>query len=182
MKIVAIAGSNNANSINKALLGYVSKQIKNKDNTAEVELLDLNDYEMPFYNAQLEETSGAPQKAGDLLQKFADADAIVVSLAEYNGTFTGVWKNTFDWMSRIERNVFADKPVTLLAASPGPRSGAGVLGAAEQSYPRFGAEILSVTGIGTFHEKFDFGTGELTDPEAKKSIEETIETLLTKLA
>jgi len=48
MKIIAFAGSNSANSINKKLITSVSKYYKEADDI--IEILDLNDYEMPIYS------------------------------------------------------------------------------------------------------------------------------------
>ena len=50
-KIIAIPGSNSAESINKNLASFVANQINN----AEVELINLNDFQLPIYGVDEEE-------------------------------------------------------------------------------------------------------------------------------
>jgi NAD(P)H-dependent FMN reductase len=46
MKIIAFGASSSKDSINKQLAAYAAGLFEN----ASVEILDLNDYEMPFFN------------------------------------------------------------------------------------------------------------------------------------
>jgi chromate reductase len=39
---------------------------------------------------------------------------------EYNFSDPGVLKNALDWVSRCEDQPFANKPVAIITASPGP--------------------------------------------------------------
>ena len=50
IKIVAFGASSSKTSINKQLANYAAQQIPN----AEVNLLDLNGYEMPIYSVDKE--------------------------------------------------------------------------------------------------------------------------------
>lgn len=161
MKILAIPATNSRDGINKRLLGYVAEVLATKDEV-EIELLDLNDYEMAIYSPE-REAAGLPDEAQRFYDTIGAADAVIVSYAEYNGSFTPAWKNTYDWASRVDQRVYQEKPVLMLAASPGPRAGAGVLGAATMSAPHFGAELVGSLGIGTFYDAFDDGLvdGEL---------------------
>lgn len=88
-----------------------------------------------------------------------------MSFAEHNGFTTTAWKNVFDWMSRIEMNVFQGKRMVLLAATPGTRAGAGVLGSQDMLIPNFGGEIVGKLGIGTWNDVWDTETQTLTRPE-----------------
>jgi NAD(P)H-dependent FMN reductase len=76
MKVIAFAGSNSKNSINKKLAIYAAKQFKN----AEVEILDLNDFELPLFSVDREKEMGHPQLAQDFLNKISSSDLLVVSL------------------------------------------------------------------------------------------------------
>ena len=49
-KIIAFAGSSSRNSINKQLATYAANLFQN----VEVEILDLNDYEMPVFSVDKE--------------------------------------------------------------------------------------------------------------------------------
>ena len=59
MNILAFAGSNSTVSINKKLVTFASTFFPDD----EVEILDLNDFEMPIYKRETELASGIPQKA-----------------------------------------------------------------------------------------------------------------------
>jgi len=122
-KLLAFGASNSSDSINKQLATYASKQFKN----ATVDLLDLNDYEMPIYSKDREKKSGIPQLAHDFYKKIGDADLVLISFAENNGNYTTAFKNILDWMSRIDAKTFQTKPMLLLATSPGAGGGGTVL-------------------------------------------------------
>lgn len=65
MKILAFAASSSRNSINKQLANYVANQIQD----ASVELLDINDYEMPLFSEDREKELGQPNQAKQFFQK-----------------------------------------------------------------------------------------------------------------
>ena len=122
-KIIAFAGSSSKNSINKQLATYTAHLFEN----SEVEVLNLNDYEMPIYSVDKETETGIPQLAHDFYAKIGSADLLVISFAEHNGAYSTAFKNIFDWTSRINSKTFQGKPTLLLATSPGPRGGSSVL-------------------------------------------------------
>ena len=128
LKILAFAASNSRNSINRDLVEHAASRFRDEiEAEAEIEFLDLNDFEMPIYSIDRERANGIPTPARTLFEKIGAADALLVSFAEHNGFVSAAWKNTFDWMSRIEMKIWQGKPVVMLAASPGPRAGANVL-------------------------------------------------------
>ena len=120
MKLLAFAASSSKTSINKQLVVYASTLLDG----AEVEVLDLNDYELPLYSVDKEKELGHPQLAQVFMAKIAANDAIIISFAEHNGSYSAAYKNLFDWCSRINPKVFQDKPLVLLSTSPGPRGAA----------------------------------------------------------
>ncbi|MEM7093664.1 MAG: NAD(P)H-dependent oxidoreductase [Actinomycetota bacterium] len=165
MKILAIPATNHKNSINRLLLTYAATILDAQSGGAvEVDFVDLNDYEFAIYSPE-REAEGIPAGARELFDRIGSADAIMVSFAEYNGSYTPAWKNTFDWMSRIDTGVYQGRRVVLLAATPGPRAGAGVLGAATMATPHFGADVIGHLGIGSFAENFDLANGRISNDE-----------------
>ena len=68
-------------------------------------------------------------------------DAVIVSLAEHNGSYTAAFKNLYDWLSRIEKSIWKEKPLLIMAAAPGGRGGKSVLEAAEARFSRQGGKI-----------------------------------------
>ena len=116
-KIVAFGASSSKKSINKKLADYAANQIK--DST--VNLLDLNNFEMPIYSIDFEEENGIPPQAFQFKKELSSADGVIISFAEHNGAYTSAFKNIFDWISRIEKVVWLDKPMFLMATSDGSR-------------------------------------------------------------
>ena len=146
MKVIAFGASNSSKSINKRFAAYGASLIKD----AQVEVLDLNDYDLPIFSPDQEEGLGQPQQAHDFRKKLAGADIIVLSLAEHNSCYTAAFKNLFDWCSRIDREIFAGKPTVLLATSPGGRGAITILEFAQNHLPRFGADIKGVFSYRVF--------------------------------
>ncbi len=175
MKILAFAASNSATSINKALVTYAGQRFAQMTG-GELEVLDLNDFEMPIFSPQ-REAEGYPPEAKAFLDKINAADRILLSFAEHNGNLSAAYKNTFDWASRLTQKVYGDKAMALLATSPGGRGGLSVLQIAEASLPRFGADVRGSLSVPKFQEVFDLQAGALTDA----ALIEQLDTLLNAL-
>ncbi len=88
----------------------------------------------------MKKRNGIPEGASKFSSLLDNYDGFILSLAEHNGSYAAAFKNIFDWSSRVERNVFRDKPLLLMATSPGGRGGATVLNAAATSFPHMGAK------------------------------------------
>jgi len=170
MKVIAFSASNSKKSINKLMASYAANLIEG----VQVELLDLNDFEAPLFSEDREMEIGQPQPAKDFLAKLESADAIVISFAEHNGSYTAAYKNLFDWCSRINQKVFQQKPAIYLSTSPGPRGAANVLAAAVNSAPHFGADVKGNLSIPSFYDNFDIENNELTDQSIKTQLVDTM--------
>ncbi len=85
---------------------------------AEVELLDLETLDIPFYE-------WAAKPSGDvdrLLAAFRAADGLVWACPLYHGTISGVFKNAIDWLEVLASETppyLADKPVGLVGLAGG---------------------------------------------------------------
>jgi len=161
MKIIAFAATSSRKSINKQLVTHAASLIKG----AEVEVLDINDYEMPLFSEDREAELGKPQLARDFLDKIASADALVIGFAEHNGSYTAAFKNLFDWSSRTLQKVYQNKPLVLLATSPGPGGAATVLAAAVGSAPFFDGNVKGHLSIPSFYDNFDVEKGQMKNAE-----------------
>ena len=151
-KILAFAGSTSSTSINKQLATYAAE---NLENTA-FDVVDLRDYKLPIYSTD-EEGNGIPEDATRFSNLLDNYDGFIVSLAEHNGSYAAAFKNIFDWSSRVEKNVFRDKPLLLMATSPGGRGGATVLNAAATSFPHMGAKTITTFSLPNFYDNFKDG-------------------------
>lgn len=154
MNIVAFGASASKKSINKIFAHFVAQQFKGM-----VDLLDLNDYPLPLYTVDIEQEIGIPIEVKVFDKKLERADLIVISLAEHNGTYTAVFKNLFDWVSRHRLKMFEGKNVVLVSTAPGGRGGKGVMDAALVRFPIHGATILGHFSLPKFYENFSIETG-----------------------
>ncbi|PSV02050.1 NADPH-dependent FMN reductase [Photobacterium leiognathi subsp. mandapamensis] len=166
MKLLAFAATNSQQSINRALVTYAASQV----NADEVEILDLNDFEMAIYSIDRENASGIPEQAQLFFDKIGQADAILISFAEHNGTYTAAYKNIFDWASRINQNFYQQKPVIMLATSPGPGGAKNVLDTAVTSAPFFNANVVGSLSIPSFYENFDLEKQTLINEELNSQL------------
>lgn len=171
-KIIAFAGSSSKNSINKQLATYAAHLFEN----AEVEVLDLNDYEMPLFSVDREKDNGIHNLAHDFYAKIGSADLLVVSLAEHNGAYSTAFKNILDWTSRINNKTFQEKPMLLMASSPGARGGATVLEIASKRFPFQGAQVKGTFSLPVFYENFDAVHG-IINPELKKQLADIVQSI-----
>ena len=170
MKIIAFAGSPSKNSINKKLATYAAHLFENAD----VEVLDLNDFQMPLFSVDIEKIIGQHELAKAFLAKIATADILVVSLAENNGNYAAAFKNVFDWCSRITAKVFQEMPMLLMATSPGARGGASVLEIAKNAFPFYGGNLKATFSLPSFDANFDVINGEISNPELDNYLKDII--------
>jgi len=160
MKLIAFAGSSSIQSINKQFATYVGEKVAT-ELSAELELLDLNDYDIPLYSIDKEKRGEVPAQVHTFISKLKQADGIILSLAEHNGTYTAVFKNLIDWASRIELGFFQGVPMLLLSTSPGGFGGGNVMEAALARLPKFQAQIVAHFSLPKFGENFDQEKGIL---------------------
>jgi len=167
--IIAFAGSNSKTSINKQLAVYASSLVEN----VEVTTLDLNDFELPVYGMDLENEKGIPENAQKFLDAIKSSDGIVLSLAEHNGAYSTVFKNLFDWMSRINGKLWSEKPMLLMASSPGARGGVTVLEIAKGRFPFMGGNIVADFSLPSFFDNFK--EGKLVNEELHLELKSKVE-------
>ncbi|GAB5399238.1 MAG: NAD(P)H-dependent oxidoreductase [Aureisphaera sp.] len=167
-KVIALGGSNSKNSINKTLAIYTANKIE----TATTTVVDLNDYEMPLYGVDYETENGIPKNAIKLNSLIESTDGLVISLAEHNGSYSASFKNTLDWLSRIDVKVWKDKPIALLATSPGGRGGRTVLDSAKAYFPYLGGNVTTDFSLPNFYD--NFSEDEISDNELKEELSEKI--------
>ncbi|NMH88138.1 NADPH-dependent FMN reductase [Flavivirga algicola] len=163
--IIAFAGTNSKKSINKKLATYASSLVEG----VEVDILDLNDFELPLYGIDYEIDHGIPDNAHKFLDIIKSSDGIILSLAEHNGVYSTAFKNLFDWMSRIDGKLWSEKPMLLMATSPGGRGGATVLDIAKGRFGYMGGNIVADFSFPSFNDNFSEGkiTNEVLNSDLK---------------
>jgi chromate reductase, NAD(P)H dehydrogenase (quinone) len=176
MKIIAFGASYSKNSINKQFAAYAANQFNN----AEIEVLDLNNYSVPLFTVDAETESGHPEAAKLFLEKLNEADLLIISMAEHNGSYTAAFKNLFDWTSRVKLKMFENKKMLLLSTAPGVRGGLGVIESAKSRFPIHGADIIDTFSLPHFKDNFNSENGIVND-ELNTKFEAMILTAQNKL-
>lgn len=125
IKLVFFAGSTRRDSLNKKLAKAATNLAKAPN--IEAIFIDLADFDLPMYNADEETANGTPEDVIKLKALLGAADGIFITSPEYNGAYTGLLKNTIDWMSRNSEDTptppFKNSVVAISACSPGMRGG-----------------------------------------------------------
>tara|TARA_R110002073_G_scaffold15953_1_gene62064 strand:- start:22386 stop:22913 length:528 start_codon:yes stop_codon:yes gene_type:complete len=173
-KILVFGGSTSTTSINKQLATYASTLLK----SAEVRIIDMNDYEAPIYSTD-EEAIGFPKDLIELSEEMKSYDGYIVSLAEHNGSYAAAFKSILDWLSRINRTIFNNNSVLLMSASPGGRGGASVLANAAAYFPHAGASSVETFSFPSFYDNFK--DGKIVDQELNDSLKKVTEVFENKL-
>jgi chromate reductase len=172
IKILGICGSLRAGSYNKAAL-RVADEVKPADMA--LETAEIGDF--PLYNADVQ-AKGWPAPVERVAAQLKATDGILFVTPEYNFGISGALKNAIDWLSRLNPQPFADKPVAIMGAA------AGALGTGRAQYdlrrtcvfldmhPLNKPEVF----IGAAHTKFD-AAGKLTDEPTREFIKQLMAAL-----
>ncbi len=171
MKVLVFGASNSIQSINKQFATYAANLLRTEIKPeVEIEVIDLNDFNAPIYNFDIEQKSGIPDAAKQFFAKIGEADALIISYAEHNGSYTAAFKSIFDWMSRLDTKVFQGKPVLALSTSPGKGGAGNVLKTAIGSASYYGADIKGSLSLPEFYENFDATTKKLKNADVDQQL------------
>jgi len=128
-KLLVFAGSTRLNSFNRKLARVAATLARASG--AEVTHIELRDFDIPMYNADLE-ARGTPPDVMKLKKMMHDHPAWIICSPEYNGSYTALLKNTIDWVSSPVKGdpewsdgfkSFTGKVAGVLSASPGALGG-----------------------------------------------------------
>lgn len=159
-KILAFSGSNSSTSINAKLLRHVVKKITSHEVTS----IELSNYDIPIYSADIEKTAGMPSPSVQLKNLIDEHQALIISVNEHNSAPSAFFKNHIDWLSRVDANFLQGKKVLLMSTSPGKRGAKSSLEfVRDVLLPRFGAEVVESFSLPSFGENYDETSNELTN-------------------
>ncbi|GLB49811.1 NADPH-dependent FMN reductase [Neptunitalea lumnitzerae] len=176
-KIIAFAGSNSSKSINYQLIKYTASLIEE----AEVDALDMSGIAFPIYSEDIERTEGFKNSLVELINYIKQADGLIISVNEHNGTMSAYFKNLIDWMSRFNAKFLEGKKVFLMSTSNGKLGGKRSLEAVKLILPFFGAEIITTFSLPQYNEHFSPEKG-ITEDNFKKMHQESLQQFLASLA
>ncbi len=99
VKIKVIIGSTRQNRFSEKPARWIFDEIKSKE-SIEAELLDLHDYQVPFYDAPISPSRANGNYENEIVKKWAektkDGDAFIIVAPEYNHGPSAVLKNALD--------------------------------------------------------------------------------------
>ena len=132
--------------------------------------------EFPLYNFDIQNSTGFPQPVTALADAIRAADGVIFCTPEYNFSIPGGLKNAIDWVSRLQNQPFAGKPVALQSASPGPVGGARVQYDLRKAMMFLDAFTLNKPEIfiGNCASKFEEKTGEFKDETTRGFIKQQL--------
>ncbi len=183
MKLLLIAGSARSGALSVKLRD-AARQVAAATG-AETRVLDLRELALPLYDGDIEASQGVPAGAAALRDAIRQHDALLIVTPEYNGFPTPLLINAFDWLSRLKDGLAAtaDKPVALLASSPGQLGGLRALNYLRQ-YLQMAFQMLVVPqqqAIVRANEAFA-ADGSLADAKAAATLIGVVNAVLTLAA
>ena len=167
--LLAFGASNASNSINVQLARFATTYFPKMN----VNFIDLNDFEMPIFSIDRERVSGIPDAAHQFKAHIRQSDGVLISFAEHNGSYSVAFKNILDWTSRIEKSMWLDKPMCLLATSPGRRGAQNVLQAAMDRFQYMNGLVVSHFSLPSFQDNFEPKNGVI-EPVLASKLEQTL--------
>lgn len=136
-KIAVIVGSTREGRVTDRLATWVAAEVQKN---AEVEVVDLRDYQLPFFEEAISPRYNPERKPGGAVKQWLDKvaafDGYVLVTPEYNRATSGVLKNALDFLAyELEQ-----KPVALVGH--GTTGGAQAVGNLRNALPGVGAVTI----------------------------------------
>ena len=153
MIIKAFAGSNSSTSINKQLVTYATSFL----DEFEIEILDLNNYNIPTFDIDIEKREGFSDEIKRFYQTLIDTDVLLISLAEHNANVTAVFKSYMDWCSLINHKFLEGKKIFVMSTSPGGYGAKNALESGSKLLVKLGGELIENYSLPKFNDNFQNG-------------------------
>jgi NAD(P)H-dependent FMN reductase len=184
MRLLVFAGSTRLQSFNRKLAKETA--VMAREAGAQVTHIELGDFDVPMYNADLE-ARGTPPDVLRLKQLTFDHPAWIICAPEYNASYPALLKNTLDWISSPVKSdpAWTDgfkstrgKVVGMLSASPGALGGL-------RSQSHLAPLLLNLRcwvapnnyALGRAADAFD-ADGHLVEERARKNVRAVIDQVL----
>ncbi len=149
MRILAICGSLQKSSGNRALLDEAARRVPGGVTVERYEGLA----ELPHFDPDLE-ANGTPPTVAGLRRALAASDAVLIACPEYGHSLPGALKNAIDWV--IGSGELERKLVAITASVPHSERGRRGLGALRQALAAVSAQVA-------FDEPIVRGEGQASD-------------------
>lgn len=177
MNILAISGSLRKDSFNTGLLRAA---IEESPDGMDITIADISG--IPVYNGDEETRDGVPAKILQLVDDIRAADGVLIATPEYNFSIPGGLKNVIDWISRVENQPFANKPVAIMGAAGGPLGTARVQYELRKVLGSQSANIVHKPEIFVGGASTKFNDSRLTDDVCRDLIGKLLAALAAKIS
>lgn len=172
MKLLAFAASLKRESLNRKLLLLAVDLVRRPGIV--VDLAEFSEFDMPLYNADLQNAAGFPAGASELGRRIQAADGLMIASPEYNYSLPGTLKNAIDWVSRMSPMPFRGKHGFLLAASSTVAGGTRGLWALRVPLEGLGVTLYpDMFALAQAAEALD-EQGQLKDPRLQERLEKVL--------
>jgi chromate reductase len=163
LKVLGVCGS-----LRKASLSMAALRACKELMPAGMSLTIAQIGDIPMYNQDVFD-AGIPQPVKRFYDEIAAADGVLIATPEYNFSLPAPLKNAIDWVSKMPKQPFDNKPIAVFSASQGPLGGARVQYDVRKILVQLWGLVLPrpEVFIGTAQTKFD-KDGRLTDEATRK--------------
>ena len=151
---ITICGSLRKDAINEILRRHMSAKLREAG--VEVTDLDLNDFDMPIFNQDIEDAGETPAAARTLADMFRSYDIVLIISPEYNGGVTPLIANLVSWVSREKPNPFKHAVFGIGGVSDGKYATIFALSHLRDSLSKIGALVVpTLLGLGPYPDVVD---------------------------
>ncbi|HDZ04766.1 hypothetical protein LCGC14_0198550 [marine sediment metagenome] len=175
--VLAFAGSNSSISINYKLVKFTSSLIIG----TEVRLRDMAKYPFPMYSQDIEKENGYSNSLVEFKNEISNAKGLIIAVSEHNSYPSAYFKNTMDWLSRLDSKFLADKKILLMSTSNGGRGAIGALEVAEKMITRFEGAVVETFSLPRYGENFDENIG-ITNADLSKIHSEKVSSFIKAIS
>jgi chromate reductase, NAD(P)H dehydrogenase (quinone) len=178
MKLFLLAASLRNGSWNKQLIRLVATLIPNEH---ELDLAEFEEFDMPLYNADMQNSTGLPHNTKKFIERMKKADGMIISSPEYNFSTPGTLKNLIDWVSRDQPMPWKGQQMLLMSASISVVGGNRGLWHTRMSLESCGTFVYpDMFSLATAQNAFD-DKGELVDKKLQDRLKANVMDFLTYL-
>jgi chromate reductase len=172
VRLLAFAASLKRESLNRKLINLAVELAREAQ--VEVDLADFREFDMPLYDADLQNSTGFPEGAQELARRIEAVDGLMIASPEYNYSLPGTLKNAIDWVSRMKPMPLRGKHGVLLAASTSLVGGSRGLWALRVPLESLGVMLLpDMFALAQAPQAFD-EHGKLKDPELRERLRKLV--------
>jgi NAD(P)H-dependent FMN reductase len=169
---LVLSASLRAESLNSRLALLAAQTLDSQGAT--VDHASMRDFDVPPYDADVEQSEGLPPGAESLRRRLEASDAFVIASPEYNASMPGLLKNAIDWISRSSPQPFHERHGLLLSASPSMVGGNRGLWALRVPLEHLGARVFpDMFSLAQANTAFD-QDGRIADRRLQERFDDTV--------